>query len=117
MDFAGCISPMARPRKPTAVLELNGSFKKDPQRKKQREGEPKPTGPLGDAPKWLNKEEKTTWRELQSQLAPGVAGSSDSASFATLCKLFTALREDGIGGRAGLTSSMISVMNGLFTQF
>jgi phage terminase small subunit len=108
---------MARPRKPTAVLELQGSFKKNPQRRKGRENEPKPDGPLGDPPAWLSSAEKNTWRDLQAQLAKGVAGNSDAAAFATLCRLFTALKKDGIGGRAGLTSSMLSVMNGLFTQF
>lgn len=108
---------MARPRKPTAALELNGAFKKNPQRRKAREHEPKPSGPLGEAPSWLDRDEKQTWRDLQAQLAHGVAGNSDAAAFATLCRLFTALKKDGIGGRAGLTSSMLSVMNGLFTQF
>lgn len=51
-----------RPRKPTALLELSGAFKHDPQRK--RPGEPKELRPLGDPPARLSLEAVPYWHEL-----------------------------------------------------
>ncbi len=53
---------MARPRKPTAVLELTGAFKHNPQRK--RPNEPKESRPLGDPPARLPAAARRYWREL-----------------------------------------------------
>lgn len=55
---------MARPRKPTAALELKGAFKKDPKRKADRAGEPIPDGPVGSAPQGLTTDEAALWDEL-----------------------------------------------------
>ncbi|MDK1489368.1 hypothetical protein QN219_04765 [Sinorhizobium sp. 7-81] len=55
---------MARPRKPTAALELKGSFKKDPQRKSARQNEPRPSAPVGAAPKLFDADERKLWDEL-----------------------------------------------------
>ncbi|MGR9056067.1 hypothetical protein ACU8NH_09175 [Rhizobium leguminosarum] len=55
---------MARPRKPTAALELKGAFKKDPQRKTARKGEPKPDGKIGVAPDAFDAAEVALWNEL-----------------------------------------------------
>lgn len=57
---------MPRPRKPTAVLELTGAFKHDPQRAKARETEPKPTGELGNAPAHLTDDEQKVWRQVRA---------------------------------------------------
>jgi hypothetical protein len=55
---------MARPRKPTAALELKGAFKKDPQRKAERKDEPKPSGAVGHAPAFFVVDEKLIWDDL-----------------------------------------------------
>jgi hypothetical protein len=55
---------MARPRKPTAALELKGAFKKDPQRASARKGEPKPDAAVGDPPEKLSEDERGLWVEL-----------------------------------------------------
>lgn len=55
---------MARPRKPTAALELKGAFKKDPQRASARKNEPKPDGTIGSPPDHLSGEEAALWRDL-----------------------------------------------------
>ncbi len=55
---------MARPRKPTAALELKGAFKKDPQRKTERKDEPKPLGAVGPAPTFFDADEKLIWEDL-----------------------------------------------------
>lgn len=55
---------MARPRRPTAALELKGAYKKDPQRKAERKDEPKPTTPVGAAPDFFDADEKLIWNDL-----------------------------------------------------
>ncbi len=70
---------MARPRKPTAILETSGAFIKNPQRR--RPTEPKPTGELGNPPGRLEREEVAMWHEMAAVLPPGVAKNSDRPSF------------------------------------
>jgi phage terminase small subunit len=55
---------VARPRTPTAVLELKGAFKKDPKRKKAREGEPVVEAPIGVPPKHIGEVAKSVWRRV-----------------------------------------------------
>jgi hypothetical protein len=55
---------MARPRKPTAALELKGAFKKDPKRAVARKDEPKPYGSIGESPVHFNADEAALWKEL-----------------------------------------------------
>ena len=66
---------MARPRKPTAVLELTGAFKKDPQRKRPQE--PKPNGPLGEPPTDFDEYLRALWRDLVRMVPAGVLTISD----------------------------------------
>lgn len=68
---------MPRPRKPTAVLELVGAFKHDPQRRRAREGEPVPTGDVGDAPAHLPEPVATCWREIAALAHPGSLCTAD----------------------------------------
>jgi hypothetical protein len=65
---------MGRPRKPTAVLELTGAFRKNPQR---RRTDPVATGPLGDPPAHFTAELVSMWHELASLCPPGVLTASD----------------------------------------
>lgn len=65
---------MARPRKPTKVLELTGAFKKNPQRK--RNGEPVPTGGIGAYAKGSIDRAKI-WDEIVGQCALGVLANAD----------------------------------------
>jgi hypothetical protein len=58
---------LARPRLPTAVLELRGAFKRNPNRKKARENEPICTEPLPDPPRRLLKDVKAAWREMRDR--------------------------------------------------
>lgn len=44
---------MARPRKPTKVLELTGALRKNPQRRRERAQEPTVEAPLGPPPERL----------------------------------------------------------------
>lgn len=58
---------MARPRKPTAALELAGAFQKDPKRGKARANEPKPLGKIGDAPDTLDEASQAIWDEMSAK--------------------------------------------------
>ena len=58
---------MARPRLPTALLELRGAFKHDPKRKKARQNEPLVTAPLPDAPDYLTADAMEAWREMKAR--------------------------------------------------
>lgn len=77
---------MARPRKPTALLELNGAFKKNPARALSRSNEPRPEDPLGPPPaEWVERSQHSQkhiemlriWDELTAQAAFGVLTSAD----------------------------------------
>jgi hypothetical protein len=88
---------MGRPCKPTAVLEMNGAFKKNPNRRKARENEPKTTRLFASPPpeqfliqapatgyqqaeRWLRE-----WEELKLE-APDMSYASRGAII-TLCMI------------------------------
>jgi phage terminase small subunit len=58
---------MARPRKPTAALELSGAFAHNPDRKRARANEPVPIGALGDPPEHLDELHKNMWRLMAAE--------------------------------------------------
>ena len=58
---------MARPRTPTAVLELRGAFKNHPSRLKARKGEPLVSTPLPAPPSYLALPVASMWREMQAR--------------------------------------------------
>ena len=61
---------MARPRKPTSILELNGAFKINPNR--ARPNEPRDVRALGDAPGRLPANVVPFWHELTAMVIGGV---------------------------------------------
>lgn len=80
---------MARPSKPTAVLELVGAFKKNPQRK--RVNEPRPTAGIGkftDGPTTVPE----IWDEIVAQTVPGVMTISDRVALEIVCRLLAEIR-------------------------
>lgn len=58
---------MARPRKPTAALELAGAFEHNPKRGKERANEPVPNGKLGDPPDYLDEVHQEQWRKMAAE--------------------------------------------------
>lgn len=66
---------MPRPRKPTALLELSGAFKANPQRR--RPNEPQESRPLGDPPGRLPSDAVPFWHELVGMCAHGVLKYGD----------------------------------------
>ena|ERR1039458_1903241 len=89
---------MGRPRKPTAVHELNGSFDKHPERKAERALEPKPEGPLGAPPSCFDPGDYTgkrllaIWNEIVLQCPPGVLSLSDRMHVELACRLMHRIR-------------------------
>jgi phage terminase small subunit len=93
---------MSRPRTPTAILDARGSFKKDPQRK--RDGEPVVKNPLGDPPECLDEMESKIWREVAGMAPLGVLTEADRFLVEDLAMLTHELRvergEFQVGKRA-----------------
>ena len=58
---------MSRPRKPTAVLELLGAFKRNPDRLMARKNEPLVTTALPQPPPRLPMPVKSAWLEMRNR--------------------------------------------------
>ena len=86
---------MPRPRLPTDRLELTGAFAKNPQRRAVRAGEPRPTVPLGDPPRQLDRAQSAVWRELAG-LAPWLTAADRIALELTARLLVTLRANDGL---------------------
>lgn len=84
---------MARPRKPTAELELKGAFRKDPKRKRV---DPKTSGPVGDPPPSLSLELHATWYELAEQAPINVLRSADRALLGIAATLLYKIRKTSL---------------------
>lgn len=91
---------MGRPRTATAILELKGSFKKDPQRKRV---DPKSAGEIGDAPGYFAKDVLLgmIWDELVADSPVGVLTAADRTVLALACHMELRVRLYGIGGSGG----------------
>jgi hypothetical protein len=84
---------MARPRKPTNVLELKGSFKKDPARGRERENEPEPDAQIGDPPGYFDEAQAEAYRELVKKAHAGVLSDADSVAVEAAAVLLARLRK------------------------
>ncbi len=83
---------MGKPRKPSAILEVNGAFKKNPNRR--RNNEPKIDKPVGKPPVYFDKEQVKMWNEIKASLVDGVALFSDKFSLELLCNTLVQYRRD-----------------------
>jgi hypothetical protein len=97
---------MARPRKSAKVLELSGAFRKNPARKKAREGELKIRTPLGPPPaEWVEKAPNSqrcadlldAWHQVIAQDALGVLNSSHRLLVESTCYLLHKIRQASKG--------------------
>ena len=66
---------MPRPRKPTVVHRLEGTWRPD-----RHAGRQEPPAGLDPSkpPKWLSKEVRAVWREVLASAPPGLYGSADA---------------------------------------
>ena len=99
---------MGRPRKTTAELEMNGAFKKDPQRKAARANEPLPNGPIGEPPAWLEDDQRDIWTEIIELVPDGVLAKSDRLVVETLTVMVHKQRQGAI--RASEINILISCL-------
>ncbi|NGN44975.1 hypothetical protein G6N74_28365 [Mesorhizobium sp. CGMCC 1.15528] len=100
---------MARPRKPTATLELKGAFKKDPARGKARANEPKVDAPVGAPPNCMPQEASTLWNELATH-GTWLTGA-DRLLLEIACRLFADFRSGILDG--GGISKLITALSKL----
>ena len=81
---------MARPRKPTGLHVVEGTYRRD------RHGLPSPSWlaePLGAPPAdWLPLA-KALWHEIANQIPHGVAGKSDRVVFELLIRMLAQVRK------------------------
>lgn len=83
---------MARPKQPTVLHEIKGSFNKNPKRRPK--GEPRPKGGIGPAPKWMIDAEAEIWDELVGIVPPGVLTDADRWIVERVVKLMWIARYD-----------------------
>lgn len=77
-----------RPRTPTKVLELRGSFKRHPERRRQRENEPESAPMVVSAPPGsLSEEQRRKWAFILENAPAGVITASD-VGVVQLCAIF-----------------------------
>lgn len=84
---------MAAPRKPTAVLQLNGAFAHDPRR---RRVDPKPKGPIGNAPKQGPLTVAQAWKYIVHCAPEGTLFSRDRLYVEMAASLFAQFRADPV---------------------
>ena len=83
---------MSRPRTPTELLDVRGSFIANPSREEARRYEPVSDLTLGDPPTRLNADCQAIWYEVAAQMLPGVCKASDRQMFEVLVRLIAKLR-------------------------
>ena len=68
---------MARPKKPTNVLNATGAFKKNPKRKKERLSIPIYKDPIGNPPDYFTVDKTALWNELKKKTPKGILHPGD----------------------------------------
>lgn len=103
---------MARPRKPTALHVVDGTFRKD----RHAGAEVQPTLPIGDPPDWLEGEALAEWQRLLSDPPyAAVLFLPHRGALLEYCVLFARMIEDAKGG-ATMNSSQRQNLNSLRMQ-
>lgn len=78
-------------RKPTNVLALKGSFKKNPARKRI---DPQPAAEIGSPPDHLSDAEKQIWKDVVAESPAGVLQASDRLTLEVVASLMAEYRAD-----------------------
>lgn len=123
---------MARPRLPTKILEMRGTFRDHPELRRPREPKPKAGGFPARAPSHMTAAQRACWREVTQAAPDGVLTRSDvlvvemtavlleefrsqgaSMSSARLNRLATLLGRLGLdpSGRASLVAAPVEKAN------
>jgi phage terminase small subunit len=99
---------MAGKKQPSALLNARGSFRKNPQRK--RENEPVVTDPLGAPPEHLTASQVTCWQEVAEQAPIGVLSLADRHAVEMVACLLDEFRTTGrdmIAAKLGRLQSLL----------
>jgi hypothetical protein len=99
---------MGRPRKPTAILRLNGALERNPGRHANRAGEPRVTDPLGPPREAMSAEAKVIWMEIE-RLAPWLV-SADRLFVEIAAQLMATFRSYGGLGTASVLGRLESIL-------
>jgi P27 family predicted phage terminase small subunit len=85
---------MARPRKPTKILQFTGAFDKNPKRGRARASEPKLAKGIGEPPDWLDTNGEEEWRRVVPDLEDaGVTSRVEATALAAYCQAVSRLRK------------------------
>lgn len=107
---------MGRPRKPTKILEINGSARKNPGRMEARGNEPRIKSSIGEAPDYLTSYAADKWNEIVSDPDYGqVLNSSHRETLGHYCLLYGRFVEDA-KGVAPMSSSERQTFHSLAMQ-
>lgn len=100
---------MARPRKPTAALELSGAFRRNPNRRRK---DPETRGPIGDPPPSMDPKFHATWYELIDQAPVNVLRSADRAILEIAVRTLYAIR-NSVKLEAALVSQLTKCLSSM----
>lgn len=85
---------MPKLRRPTHLLELSGSFRRHPERRHAREGEPQPNGDVGDPPAYFSAMQRASFIELRDMAPAGVLCLADSILLELAAVLLARMRAE-----------------------
>ena len=100
---------MARPRKPTEILELSGGFDRHPERR--RSIGPKSAQAIGDPPDDFEPDEAACWHEFLANHPPGVLTGADRWTLEHACRLHAKSRR-----LRGLAAAELGQLRTLLTE-
>lgn len=101
---------MPRQRKPSHVLELNGAWAHNPNR---RRIDPQPHGPIGKAPKQGPITFKKAWDLIVAQCPDGVLADRDRVWVEMAASLFVQFRNDPAGMHPAKLSRLTAMLSSL----
>lgn len=104
---------MGRRRLPSEVLKAAGAFAHDPQRAAARANEPKPRGPVGDAPATMTAAQRACWDEIVDRAHVGVVSQADAIIVEMAAILLEGLRRDPAGTSAAKMARLESLLSRL----
>jgi phage terminase small subunit len=96
-------------RKTIEAHALSGSLLHNPKRYADRQTEPRPAAPIGNAPSHLSTSAKKVWKEISKNAPEGSLGCSDRLILEVVCVLTVAFRE----GKLIKASEVSQLINGL----
>lgn len=96
-------------RKHLDIHVMSGATKKNPQRFTDRKRAPQPTEDLGKPPKHLTADERKAWKEIASQVPPGVLGNTDRIAVEIAARLLVRFRT-GLLLKASEVSCLVSLL-------